>query len=107
VKRNTSIAGLVIGLAVIVSFAVSPAPAQQDFEKQFMEKHQKEMAAFMNKCSACHSLQRVFAKKRTKEEWGKILEQMAGKPHAMISQDERKNIQNWIDLMESALQVGP
>jgi hypothetical protein len=105
-RKNIFLMGLMV-VAVILSFAVWPASAQPDLEKKFMEKHQKEMAAFMDKCSACHSLQRVFAQKRTKEEWGKILEQMAGKPHAMISQDDRKNIQNWIDMMESALQVGP
>jgi len=65
------------------------------------------MADFMTKCSGCHSLQRIFAKKRTKEEWAKILEQMAAKPHAMISPEEKKNIQKWIDMMESGWQVGP
>jgi hypothetical protein len=105
-QKNIFLMGLIV-LVVILSFAVSPAPAQQDLEKQFLEKHQKEMAAFMDKCSACHSLQRVFAKKRTKEEWHKILDQMAGKPHAMISQDDKQRIQNWIDLMTSTLQVGP
>ncbi len=44
-----------------------------------MKEHEKEMTTFMNKCSGCHSLQRIFAKKRSKEEWDKVLKMMAGK----------------------------
>ena len=106
-KKTALVMGLVIGLAVILCFAAPPAPAQQDLEMKFMKKHQKDLEAFMNKCSGCHGLQRVFAQKRTKAEWAKILEQMAGKPHAMISPEEKKHIQKWIDLMESAWTVGP
>ncbi len=85
----------------------SPSYAQKDPEKEFIKKHQEEMTSFMEKCSACHSLQRVFGKQRSKEEWEKILNQMAGKPHSMISEEDVKRIQKWIDLMESAFTVGP
>ena len=81
--------------------------AQTDVEKKFMKQHQKEMDTFMNKCSGCHSLQRIFAQKRSKEQWDKILKQMSGKPHAMISEEELKKVRKWIDLMESTVTVGP
>ena len=55
----------------------------------------------MEKCSGCHSLQRIFAKWRSKEEWDKVLQIMAGKPHASISDEELKSIQKWIDFMRS------
>jgi len=98
---------LTIGFLFTFFYPVPPTRAQKDVEKQFMKLHQKEMETFMNKCSGCHSLQRIFAKKRTAEEWDKILKQMAGKPHAMISEQELKQIRKWVDLMESAMTVGP
>jgi len=72
-----------------------------------MKEHKKEMTTFMEKCSGCHSLQRMLSKHRSKEEWDKILKIMAGKPHANISEEELKRIQKWIDFMESAGTVGP
>lgn len=106
-RKNALVVILTIGFLFTFLYSVPPTQAQKDVEKQFMKLHQKEMDSFMNKCSGCHSLQRIFAKKRTAEEWDKILKQMAGKPHAMISEQELKQIRKWIDLMESAVIVGP
>jgi hypothetical protein len=86
---------------------VPSSQAQTKEDKQFMKEHSKEMTTFMEKCSGCHSLQRIFAKKRTKEEWTKILNNMAKMPHAMITQDEVQKIQKWIDFMESTIPPGP
>ena len=72
-----------------------------------MKEHEKEMTTFMNKCSGCHSLQRILAKKKLKEEWDKALKMMAGKPHANISEEELKRIQKWVDLMQSTIPPGP
>ncbi len=72
-----------------------------------MKQHSKEMATFMEKCSGCHSLQRILAKKASKEEWDKVLTIMAGKPHANISAEELKRIQKWIEFMQSTLPPGP
>jgi len=86
--------------------AETPAPApfpqaQTEEEKQFMKVHEKEMTTFMEKCSGCHSLQRILAKKGSKEEWDEILKIMAGKPHANISEEELKGIQKWLDFMRA------
>ncbi|MGZ3534685.1 MAG: hypothetical protein ACXU9K_05625, partial [Thermodesulfobacteriota bacterium] len=63
------------GIVVLVLFflVVPSSRAQSEGEKKFMKEHQEEMTTFMNKCSGCHSLQRIFAKKRSREEWTKIL----------------------------------
>jgi len=101
---------LVAGVLVLASFLFWKVPssqAQSNEEKQFMKEHEKEMTTFMEKCSGCHSLQRMLSKHRSKEEWDKILKIMAGKPHANISEEELKRIQKWIDFMESAGTVGP
>jgi hypothetical protein len=93
-----------IGVSALVSLFFWMAPssqAQTKEEKQFMKEHQKEMTTFMEKCSGCHSLQRIFAKKRSKEEWDKVLKIMAGKPHANISEQELKDIQKWMDFMRA------
>jgi hypothetical protein len=94
-------------MALFLCLAITVSMAQTREEKKFMKLHEKEMITFMEKCSGCHSLQRIFAKKRSKEEWDKILKQMSGKPHAMITEDEKNKIQKWIDFMESTLTVGP
>ncbi len=96
-----------LALAFMFFPIVSPCWAQTANEKNFVKEHQEEMTTFMNKCSGCHSLQRVFAKKRSREEWTKILSNMAAMPHAMISQEELRKIQKWIDLMETSLVPGP
>ena len=101
---------LMAGVLVLTSFLfwmVPSSQAQSKEEKQFMKEHKKEMTTFMEKCSGCHSLQRMLSKHRPKEEWDKILKIMAGKPHANISEEELKRIQKWIDFMESAGTVGP
>ena len=97
------------GIALILLFflVIPSSRAASEEEKKFMKEHEAEMTTFMNKCSGCHSLQRVFAKKRSKEEWTKILNNMAKMPHAMISQEELQKIQRWIDLMQTSLTPGP
>jgi hypothetical protein len=100
------VAGVLI-LASLFFWMVPSSQAQTKEEKQFMKEHKKEMTTFMEKCSGCHSLQRMLSKHRSKEEWDKILKVMAGKPHANISDEELKRVQKWIDFMESAGTVGP
>lgn len=91
----------VLVLAFLFIWMVPNSQAQTKEEKQFMKQHQKEMTTFMEKCSGCHSLQRIFAKKHSKEEWDKVLKIMAGKPHASINEQELKDIQKWIDFMRA------
>jgi len=101
---------LMAGLFVLgyLFFLVAPSSqAQTKEEKQFMKQHEKEMTIFMEKCSGCHSLQRILAKRRSKEEWDRVLKIMAGKPHANISEEELKKIQKWIDFMQSTIPPGP
>ena len=101
---------LMAGVLALASFLFWMVPSSQALskeEKQFMKEHEKEITTFMEKCSGCHSLQRMLSKHRSKEEWDKILKIMAGKPHANISDEELKRIQEWIDFMESAGTVGP
>jgi hypothetical protein len=99
-------AGLIASV-FLFSLTAPSSQAQSEAEKKFMKEHQEEMTTFMNKCSGCHSIQRIFAKKRTREEWIKILNDMSRMPHAMITPEELQKIQKWIDLMESALVPGP
>jgi hypothetical protein len=97
---------LVAGASVLVFLVFLMVPssqAQTKEEKQFMKQYSKEMTSFMEKCSGCHSLQRVFGKKATKEEWDKILKVMAGKPHANVSAEELKRIQKWIEFMQATM----
>jgi hypothetical protein len=95
---------LMAGVLVLVFLTLLMVPssqAQTKEEKQFLKQNAKEMTTFMEKCSGCHSLQRVLAKKASKEEWDKVLKIMAGKPHASISAEELKRIQKWIDFMQA------
>jgi cytochrome c553 len=95
---------LAIGVLVLASLFIWMVPYSQALtkeEKQFMKQHQKKMTTFMEKCSGCHSLQRILGKKHPKEEWDKVLKIMAGKPHANISEQELKDIQKWIDFMRA------
>jgi hypothetical protein len=101
---------LILGVLVLISLlflAVPSSRAQTKEEREFMKQHEKEMTAFMEKCTGCHSAQRIFAKKASKEEWDKVLKIMAGKPHANISAEELKRIQKWVDFMQSTLPPGP
>ena len=98
-KKN---AFLMAGALVLVSLLLLMVPsshAQTKEEKQFMKQNAKEMTTFMEKCTGCHSAQRILAKKASKEEWDKVLKIMAGKPHAGISAEELKRIQKWVDFM--------
>ena len=91
-----------VSALVFLFFLMIPfSQAQTKEEKQFMKQHDKEMFTFMEKCSGCHSLQRILAKKSSKEEWDKVLKIMAGKPHANISAEELKRIQKWIDFLQA------
>ena len=101
---------LMVCMLALVSFfflMVPSSQAQTKEEKQFMKQYAKEMTTFMEKCSGCHSIQRILAKKASKEEWDKMLKVMAGKPHANISAEELKRIQKWVDFMQSTLPPGP
>ena len=101
---------LTVGMIVLILLLILPAPpsqAQTKEEKQFMKQHEKEMTTFMEKCSGCHSLQRILAKRRSKEEWDRVLKVMAGKPHANVSEEDLKKIQKWIDFMQSTIPPGP
>ena len=97
----------VIVFVFLLLLMVPSSQAQTKEEKQFMKQHEKEMTTFMEKCSGCHSLQRILAKRRSKEEWDRVLKIMAGKPHANISEEELKKIQKWIDFMQSTIPPGP
>jgi hypothetical protein len=98
----------VVFVFISLFFLLVPASqAQTKEEKQFMKQHEKEMTTFMEKCSGCHSLQRIFSKKRSKEEWDNVLKMMAGKPHANISAEELKRIQKWVDFMQATIPPGP
>jgi hypothetical protein len=94
-------------VALLIFLMVPSSQAQTKEDKQFMKLHSKEMTTFMEKCSGCHSLQRIFGKKASKEEWDKILKMMAGKPHASISADELKRIQKWIEFMQATIAPAP
>jgi hypothetical protein len=97
-----------VSVSVFLFLLIVPSSqAQTKEEKQFMKQHEKEMTTFMEKCSGCHSLQRILAKRRSKEEWDQVLKIMAGKPHANISEEELKKIQKWIDFMQSTIPPGP
>jgi hypothetical protein len=95
---------LMAGLLVLVflTFLMVPSSqAQTKEEKQFMKQNAKEMTTFMEKCTGCHSVQRILSKRASKEEWDKVLKIMAGKPHANVSAEDLKRIQKWVDLMQA------
>lgn len=86
---------------------MAPSSQAQMEEIPFMKQYKKEVTMFMEKCSGCHSMQRILSKNRSKEEWDTILKMMAGKPHAKISEEEVKKIQRWIDFMRSTMTMTP
>jgi cytochrome c5 len=106
-KRWAFVTACLSVLVVLVFLAVPSSQAQTKEEKQFMKQYGKEMTTFMEKCSGCHSAQRIFAKKASKEEWDKMLKVMAGKPHANVSAEELKRIQKWIEFMQATTAPGP
>lgn len=98
-----------IGVVLLASLHFWMVPwsrAQTQEEKQFVKEHATEMNTFMDKCSQCHSLQRILTKRRSTEEWDKVLKIMAGKPHASIGQEELARIAKWLDFMQSAMMPG-
>jgi hypothetical protein len=98
------------GLAVLMclSFLMVPSSrAQKQEETQFLKQYEKEMTAFMEKCTGCHSAQRILAKRMSKEEWDKVMTVMANKPHSNISAEELKRIQKWNDFMQSTISPRP
>ena len=106
-RKLVFLVAAVFVFASLFFWMVPSSQAQTKEDKQFMKLHEKEMTTFMEKCSGCHSLQRIFGKKRSKEEWDKVLKMMAGKPHANISEEELKRIQKWVDFMQSTIPPGP
>lgn len=97
----------VLVLFFLCILMVPSSQAQTREEKEFMERREKEMTTFMEKCTGCHSAQRILAKKASKEEWDRILKMMADKPHANISADELERIQKWSDFMKSTISPRP
>jgi hypothetical protein len=97
-------------MSVLMLFFLLTAPSSQSQtreEKEFMERREKEMTTFMEKCTGCHSAQRILAKKASREEWDKLLKVMADKPHANISAEELDKIQKWNDFMKSTISPRP
>ena len=107
-KRCAFLRVCVLALVSLFFLMVPSSQAQTKAEKEFKDFHEKGRApfmekcvkchsinvklrdktikkAFLEKCSQCHSLERLFSKKRSTEEWDKILKIMAGKPHANIN----------------------
>ncbi len=101
---------LMLGVLVLIPLiflAALSSQAQTKEERQFMKQHEQEMTTFMEKCTGCHSAQRILAKKMSKEEWNKVLNMMAAKPHANISAEELQRIQKWSDFMQSTISPRP
>jgi predicted GTPase len=106
-KKCAFLTVCVLSLVSFFFLMVPSSQAQTKEDKQFMKQYGKEMTTFMEKCSGCHSVQRILAKKASKEEWDKMLKVMAGKPHANISAEELKRIQKWIEFMQATIAPGP
>ena len=58
-------------------------------------------AVFEKKCSACHGLAKVTSKKKTPEDWVKVVNRMKGKaakkdPSIHISDSEEKTISDYL-----------
>lgn len=100
------LAGVLVSFSLVLLMVSSPQ-AQTREEKQFMKEHSQEMTVFMEKCSKCHGLERVLAKKKPMAEWDNVLKIMAGKPHANLSENDLRQISKWIDFMQSAAIAGP
>ena len=61
-KKCFLLVASVLVLASFLFWMVPSSQAQSKEEKQFMKEHKKEMTTFMEKCSGCHSLQRMLSK---------------------------------------------
>jgi len=79
-KKSLFLMAGALVLTSVLFWTVPSSQAQTKEDKQFMKLHKKDMTTFMEKCSGCHSLQRILAKNRSKEEWDKIIKMMAGNP---------------------------
>lgn len=106
-KRSVLSMVYVVLFPLLVFLTVSSSQAQTREEKEFMARREKEMITFIEKCTGCHSGQRILAKKASKKEWDSILKMMADKPHANISADDLDKIQKWNDFMKSTLSPRP
>jgi hypothetical protein len=100
----------VFGLCIVIFIVIpgdslSQTPTQA--EREFMRQHEKEMSTFIEKCTGCHSAQRILSKTVSKEEWNLILKIMADKPHSNISAEELQRIQKWNDFMQSTISPRP
>ena len=100
-KKCAFLVVCVLSLVSLFFLMVPSSQAQTKEEKQFMKQNAKEMTTFMEKCTGCHSIQRILSKRASKEEWDKVLKIMAGKPHANVSAEDLKRIQKWVDLMQA------
>ncbi len=92
---------------VLLFLTVPPVHAQTKEERQFMKQHEQELTTFLEKCTGCHSAQRILATKMSKAEWEKLLGVMASKPHANISAEELRRIQKWSEFMQSTISPRP
>jgi|GEM_PF-900503 mono/diheme cytochrome c family protein len=124
-RKGISVLGVLVML-LLFPLLLSPARAETKGEAEFMTLHEKEMTPFIEKCSGCHTLKvelrdkemkktfvekcsqchtlgRLFSKKRSPEEWDRVLKVMAGKPHANLSEQDLKKIQQWIDYLRTVL----
>lgn len=57
------------------------------------------------KCGRCHTLERVYLKKRTKEQWSGIVNQMAAIEPMWISSDEAETIKQYLYAAHSAEEI--
>lgn len=124
-RKGISVSGALVAL-FLFPLLLSPARAETRGEAEFMTLHEKEMTPFIEKCSGCHTLKvelrdkemkktfvekcsqchtlgRLFSKKRSDEEWDRVLKVMAGKPHANLSEQDLKKIRQWIDYLRTVL----
>jgi uncharacterized alpha/beta hydrolase family protein len=106
-KKCAFLIASVLAFVFLIFLMVPSSQAQTREKKEFTEQREKEMTTFMEKCTGCHSAQRILAKKASKEEWDKILKVMVDKPHANISAEELDRIQKWSDFMKSTISPRP
>lgn len=106
-RKSESVAPAFLAVVALLFLAVPPVHAQTKEERQFMKQHEQELTTFLEKCTGCHSAQRILATKMSKAEWDKLLGVMASKPHANISAEELKRIQKWSEFMQSTISPRP
>jgi len=124
-RKGISVLGVLVML-LLFPLLLSPVRAETKGEAEFLTLHEKEMTPFIEKCSGCHTLKvelrdkelkktfvekcsqchtlgRLFSKKRSPEEWDRVLKVMAGKPHANLSEQDLKKVKEWIDYLRAVL----